>query len=284
MHACAVVVEAEGLGVDAPAGVAEGAGGAGALAIGLHALLRDGAGGRVHAGDQRALDVRHQDRARAVGVDEVQHLVDAGAVGVAAEHVAAAVGLQHLAVAIGEGVGADAVHRLRLPPARGVVGIAHGVAAARGRDQPVLGVIAVGEGAVGGEVAIAVVGRARRSHRGVLVQVVGAVGDAARAGRGIRPVGVVAGGLVHTLVHLVVPVIEHHRARGGRRHRAHAVEDRAIEAVEGVVIEVAGVLHAAAAAGHCHGRDRDVSVGVVGGDSRARVGELSALSYRKPAR
>ena len=126
------------------------------------------------------MDVRHQDRARAVGVDEVQHLVDAAPVGVAAEHGAGAVVLEDLAVAVGEVERGGAVDGLRLPPAARIVRVARGVAGAARTHQPVLGVVGVGEGAVAGEIAVAVVAGRRGTHGGVLVEGVGAVGDARR--------------------------------------------------------------------------------------------------------
>jgi len=64
-----------------------------------------------------------------------------------------------------------------------------------GGDQPVLGVVAVCERAVVSEIAVAVVGRADRSDRGVLVQIIGGIADAGRGGR-IVPPAVVGRGLV----------------------------------------------------------------------------------------
>ena len=53
-----------------------------------------------------------------------------------------------------------AAHRLLLAPALGVVGIAgHARAAVDDPGQPVLRVVAIGEGAVVGEIAVVVVGR-----------------------------------------------------------------------------------------------------------------------------
>ncbi len=54
--------------------------------------------------------------------------------------------------------GRRAIDRFRFAAALRVIGIARCIARAAGRDQPAFGVIAIGEGAVEGEIAIAVIG------------------------------------------------------------------------------------------------------------------------------
>src|SRR5712671_5966768 len=48
--------------------------------------------------------------------------------------------------------------------------VACGVAGAAGRGQPVLGIVAEGEGAVGGEVAVGIIDGAHCAHSGVSVE------------------------------------------------------------------------------------------------------------------
>ena len=81
---------------------------------------------------------------------------------------------RHLLTVIDElGLAVDRARRLIEPPQR-IVG-QRGSAGGGGADQPVLGVVAVGVGSVGGQVAIAVVGERRRSGGQILVEPVGGV-------------------------------------------------------------------------------------------------------------
>ena len=77
-----------------------------------------------------------------------------------------------------------------------VVGVAGGETRATRRDQPVLGVVAVGELAVVSEIAVAVIARTDRADRGVLVEIVGGVANARRRRR-IAPPAVVGRGLAN---------------------------------------------------------------------------------------
>jgi hypothetical protein len=95
------------------------------------------------------------------------------------------------------------------------VGVAGGETRPARRGQPVLGIVAVGEAAVAREVAVAVIARAHRAHRGVLVEAVGGVAHVRRRGR-IVPPAVVARALADAPV---AGVVAEGKARTGGRGR-----------------------------------------------------------------
>jgi hypothetical protein len=113
---------------------------------------------------------------------------------------------------------ARAIHGLELAAALPIVGIGYRIASPTRRREAILGVIAVGEGAVAGEVAVGVAGRGDRAHGRVLVERVRGVVHRAR-GRWVEPPAVVSGRLARALVGPVVGVGEGDRARGRNRRR-----------------------------------------------------------------
>jgi hypothetical protein len=86
------------------------------------------------------------------------------------------------------------------------MGVSSRVAGAAGRYQPALGVIAINEGAIEGEIAVAVVARRHRTYRRILIEVVRGVGHRRGRRRRIRPIAVVGRGLGREPVQRVVGV------------------------------------------------------------------------------
>lgn len=166
----------------------------------------------------RALNIRNERRARSrhhVGL--IQDLVRSEPVGVPAlDRAGRAVIFQHLAVAgVGDENGRGAVHRPGLAAALRVVGIAGGIARAHRRGQPVLGVVAEREGAVIGEIAVAIVARRHRADHRVLVERIGGVDRTRRRGGIVEP-GRVRHGLTVALVGFVIGML----ALGSARDQA----------------------------------------------------------------
>ena len=128
-------------------------------APGIVGVGRDGVAAVVVQGDYRALVVGVEEAAgpaqRAFVPD--QGLVGPGAVDVGAGDGAGAVELHRQLVAVVEEPRRRGAARHLPQPAERVVGEARGLGARR-RDQPVLGVVDVGAGAVRDEVAVEVVG------------------------------------------------------------------------------------------------------------------------------
>ena len=169
-----------GLGVDALAGVAEGSGGRGARAVRQVAHLGDDRRGGIHRADDRALDVRDERRASSGrDVHLVERVVRPEPIGEPALHrPARAVVFENLTIIrVGDEQREGAVHGLGFAPPLRVIGVARRDAGPARRSEPVLRVIAVGEGAVEGEVAVAVIDRRHRRDGAVLVERVHRVAD-----------------------------------------------------------------------------------------------------------
>jgi hypothetical protein len=97
-----------------------------------------------------------------------QRLVDAAAVDVASQETAGAVIFRdQRAAVVGEASDPGAAARSLQEPPRGIVQQGRCLAAA-GARQAVLDIVAERDGAVGGEVAVAVMGKARRARAGIV--------------------------------------------------------------------------------------------------------------------
>jgi len=194
----------------------------------------------LNVGNERRQRSRHD-------VSLIQDIVGSKAIGIPAlDRAAGAVILQHLTVAgVGDEHGCRAVHGLGLAAALRVVGIGCGVARADSRGQPVLGVVAEGEGAVKGEiavaVAVAVIARRHRADRGVLIERVGGVADGRRRRRIVEP-AIVSHDLTVALVGLVVGVSELDAARRWSRGCRRGCPGDASRTVEDIVGGSGGIL------------------------------------------
>ena len=145
--------------------------------------------------------------------------------------------------------------------------------------QAVLGVIAQGVGAVGGEVAVAVIGGADRADRGVLVQRVGGVVRGRRRRCGIIDPAIVGHSLAEALVGRVVAVAEAHAAGGRRRRRGRRAPAHPGRPVHRVVGVARGILHRRAA----RRRGGDDGGAAVAG-FRQPAGEVVAIGHGRRGR
>lgn len=141
-----------------------------------------------------------------------------------------------------------------------------GAAVDRG-NQPVLGVVAIGEDTIKGVIAVAVIGRADRANGGILIEIVCGVADGAWRCRGIRPENCCRWRLADALVGRIVGKGESRSTDSGRRLGFHRAETGGGEVVQGVI----AVAHRRnnAAHGRC---DRSAGVGNADGVTREITG------------
>ncbi len=141
--------------------------------------------------------------------------------------------------------------------------------------EPVLGVVAEGEGAVIGEVAVGVIARRNGADRGVLIGGIAGVVYGARRCRRIVPPAVVAHGLTDALVGSVVGVGKRDAARRRSRERGRRIPANIDGPIKLIVAVGRGIGHRRAR----RWRYRDGNCGAIVDHARHTPSQIVAVPH-----
>ena len=224
---------------------------------------------------------------RARNVHLVENRVGAEGKRVPVLHRPGAVVFEHFPiVGVGRVIGGRRSDRLRLAPPLRVIGVGRdgrgwrsaGPGAQDG-SQPALRVVAIGEMPIVGQIAVAIIGRARRTDGGVLAEIVGRVGD--RGGRGrIVPPALVGRALPDPAVVPVIGIAE----RRARRTRGSCLRRRGTPGSVGQLIARIVGISRRVACGRGRRDDRGAAA-IAGADETAReiIGVADEIARGRPA-